>query len=60
MQGTASGDVLGELQSRGGECDYDDLLDAVDADTDDAHLAVSLLERDGYIYRPTEQTVKLV
>lgn len=60
MDGTPTREVLNELHEHGGECEYDELLDAVDADTGDVHLAASMLERDGYIYLPTEDTVKLV
>lgn len=60
MTRTATRQVLEHLHAHGGRCEYEDLLDGTDADPEAVHLATSLLQRDGYVYEPTEGTVGLV
>lgn len=52
--------VLAEIHAHGGSCDYDELLDATDAEPKTVHFTASMLQRDGYIYEPTDGTVGLV
>lgn len=52
--------VLEAIESDGGVCEYGELLSDVDGDRAEVHLTASMLQRDGYIYEPTDGTVGTV
>lgn len=52
--------VLETINAAGGTYEYTELLSDVDGDEEDVHLTVTMLQRDGYVYQPTTETVGIV